>query len=171
MYQIDGDLCDKIIENFNDLPKLTSYDELRGYTRLSHGNLDADILEEYNKNIKLAFKSYIEEYPWSNIMTSDWSFFPPYNIQKYAPGDAYNPTHIEEGGPRKDKIMRKLAFTTYLNDIEEGGETEFWSSYKIKPEVGKLVLFPAHWTFPHCAKTPISNDKYIVTGWLWEQYD
>jgi|TARA_B110000879_G_scaffold207805_1_gene292170 hypothetical protein len=166
MYQIDGDLCDKIIENFNDLPKLTSYDELRGYTRLSHGNLDADILEEYNKNIKLAFKSYIEEYPWSNIMTSDWSFFPPYNIQKYAPGDAYNPTHIEEGGPRKDKIMRKLAFTTYLNDIEEGGETEFiLQGVKVKPKKGLTIIWPAGWTHPHHGIPAPKETKYIATGW------
>ena len=167
MYQIDGDLCDKIIENFNDLSKLTTYDELRGYSRLSENNLDSDILEEYNKSIKDAFAAYGEEYSWVNIMTSEWSFFPPYNIQKYAPGDAYNPTHIEEGGPRKGKIQRKLAFTTYLNDIEEGGETEFlYQKCRFKPEKNTLLVWPSQFTHLHRGNPPLSNDKYIITGWI-----
>ena len=67
--------------------------------------------------------------------------------------------------------MRKLTFLWYINDVEEGGETEFFGNHKIKPEAGKLILFPASWTFPHCGKMPISDDKYIITGWLWEHYD
>ncbi len=70
-----------------------------------------------------------------------------------------------------ERKIRKLTFIWYLNDVEEGGETEFWSKYSIKPEAGKLVLFPADWTFPHTGKVPISNDKYIITGWLWQHYD
>ena len=62
---------------------------------------------------------------------------------------------------------RVITFIWYLNDVEEGGETEFWGEYRVKPEKGKLVLFPATWTFPHCGKMPISNDKYIVTGWFY----
>lgn len=54
--------------------------------------------------------------------------------------------------------------------MTEGGETEFWSKYRIKPEAGKLVLFPASWAFPHRAIVPLSSDKYIITGWLWEYY-
>lgn len=70
-----------------------------------------------------------------------------------------------------NRKIRKLTFIWYLNDVAEGGETEFWSKYSIKPEAGKLVLFPACWTFPHTGKVPISNDKYIITGWLWQHYD
>jgi hypothetical protein len=56
----------------------------------------------------------------------------------------------------------------YLNDVEEGGETEFFGNYKIKPETGKFVLFPATWTYPHAALVPRSGDKYIITGWFYE---
>jgi len=61
---------------------------------------------------------------------------------------------------------RVLTFLWYLNDVSEGGETEFFGNYKIKPEAGKLVFFPANWCFPHCGCMPISSNKYIITGWL-----
>jgi hypothetical protein len=54
---------------------------------------------------------------------------------------------------------------------EEGGETELCIDLKIKPEKGKLLIFPASWLYPHSGKMPISNDKYIVTGWIYAPYD
>jgi hypothetical protein len=67
-----------------------------------------------------------------------------------------------------DKGYRVITYLWYLNDVEEGGETEFWNDFKIKPEKGKLLLFPAHYAFPHCGKMPISSDKIIITGWLYK---
>jgi len=61
---------------------------------------------------------------------------------------------------------RLLTYLWYLNDISEGGETEFWQQVKIKPKKGNLLLFPSNWTYPHCGLMPISDDKYIITGWL-----
>ena len=63
--------------------------------------------------------------------------------------------------------MRILAFIWYLNTVDEGGETEFFNGrLKIKPEKGKLLIFPATWTYLHRGKMPISGDKYILTGWV-----
>lgn len=67
------------------------------------------------------------------------------------------------------KATRILTFIWYLNDVCEGGETEFLSGkYKIQPKAGKFLLFPASWMFPHCGKIPLSCDKYIITGWMWD---
>ena len=65
------------------------------------------------------------------------------------------------------KKYRIITFLWYLNDVAEGGETEFWGTHKIKPEAGKLLFFPATWTYPHRGMMPISNDKYIITGWIY----
>lgn len=66
---------------------------------------------------------------------------------------------------------RVIAFIWYLNEVEEGGETEFFGgSFRVKPETGKLLLFPSVWTFPHRGNIPISSDKYIITGWLYLEH-
>jgi len=67
----------------------------------------------------------------------------------------------------RDVTPNYFAFIFYLNNVEEEGETEIWGHKHIKPSAGKLLLFPASWTFSHCGKMQISSDKYIITGWLY----
>ena len=71
----------------------------------------------------------------------------------------------------QQKRYRMITYLWYLNDVDKGGETEFWGTYKVKPEAGKLILFPATWSYPHCGNIPISNAKYIITGWLCADAD
>ena len=66
-------------------------------------------------------------------------------------------------------FYRKIVFIFYLNDVDTGGETELLDDYKIKPKAGRLLFFPATWTYPHRGCIPISDNKYIATGWLYEK--
>lgn len=66
-----------------------------------------------------------------------------------------------------NKKMSVLNFIWYLNSIDNGGETECIGSYKIKPEMGKIVLFPSDWFFHYYNNPPISSDKYIITGLIY----
>ena len=87
-------------------------------------------------------------------------------IQKYEKGIGkytyHNDFHITDNKPRI------ITFLFYLNDVNIGGETEFMSVNKIQPEQGSILLFPATWTYHHRGNVPISNSKYILTGWMHE---
>ena len=55
---------------------------------------------------------------------------------------------------------------TYLNDVTDGGETEFLhQKFKIKPEKGLSIIWPADWTFTHKGVVSPTQTKYIATGW------
>jgi Rps23 Pro-64 3,4-dihydroxylase Tpa1-like proline 4-hydroxylase len=89
-------------------------------------------------------------------------------IQRYTKRKGRYIYHNDFRSDHKNKKYRVITYLWYLNTVEEGGETEFWGgTHKIKPEAGKLLLFPASWTFPHRGKMPLSSDKYIITGWLY----
>ena len=75
--------------------------------------------------------------------------------------------HIDFQIETLKKRYRVITYLWYLNDVHEGGETEVLGTIKIKPEAGKLLLFPSTWTYPHCALIPKSGPKYIVTGWVY----
>jgi Rps23 Pro-64 3,4-dihydroxylase Tpa1-like proline 4-hydroxylase len=87
-------------------------------------------------------------------------------IQKYAKLSGKYTYHDDFIAEPINNRYRVITYIWYLNTVEEGGHTEFFGSHLIKPEQGKLLLFPSSWTFPHCGKVPISDDKYIITGWF-----
>jgi len=55
----------------------------------------------------------------------------------------------------------------YLNDVEEGGETEFlYVKRRVSAKKGRFVLWPAGFTHTHRGNPPLSGEKYIMTGWV-----
>lgn len=87
-------------------------------------------------------------------------------IQKTCPTQGYHVWHCEHNGSFEcDK--RILSWILYLNDVNEGGETEFlYQSLRIKPEEGTFILFPAYFTHTHRGNPPLNECKYIATGWI-----
>lgn len=87
-----------------------------------------------------------------------------FKIQKTPVGGGYHVWHYE--AMNRNMCHRLLTWLVYLNDVEEGGETEFLYQHKrLKPKQGTLVIWPASFTHTHRGNPPLSNEKYIVTGW------
>ena len=87
-------------------------------------------------------------------------------IQKTLPTQGYHVWHLEHGHG-KNNSERALVFTIYLNDVEEGGETEFLhQSVRAKPVKGRCVIWPAAFPYVHRGNSPLSGEKYIMTSWL-----
>lgn len=88
-----------------------------------------------------------------------------YKIQKTLPGQGYHVWHCEHDS--RERAHRLSAYILYLNDIEEGGETEFlYLKKRIYPKKGTLVIFPSGYVHTHRGNPPLSGEKYIMTGWL-----
>lgn len=64
---------------------------------------------------------------------------------------------------------RLFNFIWYLNDVDEGGKTIFFDNSNIAPKKGKMAIFPSDWFFSHKGEKPISSDKYIITGWIYNE--
>jgi len=87
-----------------------------------------------------------------------------FKIQKTEIGGGYHTWHFESDS--RGNCHRVLAWTLYLNDVEEGGETEFlYQHLRVKPKAGTLIIWPAAFTHTHRGNPPLSNTKYIITGW------
>lgn len=86
-------------------------------------------------------------------------------IQKTEPSQGYHVWHCENSG--REHANRILVFILYLNDVEEGGETEFlYMKRRITAKKGRLTIFPAGFPHTHRGNPPISGTKYILTGWV-----
>jgi hypothetical protein len=123
----------------------------------SHSQAAMNVLgEKYNE--------YVEAY---SILQDGSAAHSVYHMQmqKTVIGGGYHIWHYENSA--REMSNRLVVFMFYLNDVHEGGETEFLYQHKrYKPEAGTLVLWPATYTHTHRGNPPLSNDKYIITGWL-----
>ena len=88
-----------------------------------------------------------------------------YAIQRTDTGEFYH-WHIDGGS--HEFAMRQLVAIWYLNEPDgEGGETEFkYQQIRVRPETGKLLLFPPFWTHLHRGCTLLGGRKYIATTWV-----
>jgi hypothetical protein len=130
----------------------------------------------YNK-LHIAIKNYLNKikYHLNSIEVKEdiLSYFNTvsdfgYQIQEYVKNEGKYNWHsdsLDLNGIKKNNQMRMLAFIWYLNDVHEGGETEFVNG-KVTPKRGSLLIFPSSWTYLHKGNVPISNNKYIITGWV-----
>ena len=121
------------------------------------------------KELIITLGEYKKQYPYLNEIYY-WDLFNLYKIQRYYPGEGYCILHCENQShvPNYDPSVstRILAWMIYLNDVTEGGHTEFPTQNKLlQPRSGDMVIWPAYWTHPHRGLVSKTQTKYIMTGW------
>jgi hypothetical protein len=112
-------------------------------------------------SLAVALREFRESFPYFKGRFKDMG----YAIQRTQPGEHYH-WHIDGGS--HDFSQRQLVALWYLNTVQgPGGETEFlFQNIKIKPEQGKLLLFPPFWTHEHRGVVLQRGIKYIATTWV-----
>ena len=109
-------------------------------------------------------KIYSEKYGALNSLAT-YAFSESIKIQKTNPSEGYHIWHCEHGSIATGR--RLMLVMLYLNDIEEGGETEFlYQSVRIKPTVGTILLCPGSWTHTHRGNPPLTGSKYVMNTWM-----
>jgi len=160
------DTSDLVIPNTPDKTGFDKWSKIQGF-------LEKELAKNTKEYVKILDEIVIKNHEKENT-TSEYTTFGgnfvtnnSFMIQMYTKQKGRYIYHNDFQSDWGEKKYRVITYLWYLNTVEEGGETEFWGTHTIKPEAGKLLLFPASWTFPHRGKMPLSHDKYIITGWLY----
>ena len=120
---------------------------------------------DYRKHLQVCLDNYFKEYPESDTLQNTFNIHENYNLQWYAKGGGFKSWHLENAG-NLASIHRHLVFMTYLNDVLDKGETEWYhQNLKVQPKKGLTVIWPADWTFVHRGIPSETETKYIATGW------
>lgn len=174
LYLNDDNLCDELIQFHADSKNKKQGRSSRGIDLSIKDSTDVTVMEKDFKNktiisyfekLQLLCKQYIVEFPYCNFY-APWGITENVIIQHYAPKQGYHAWHTERCSADLIMSKRHIAFLTYLNDVEDGGETEFFhQDIKIKPRKGLTVFFPVDWTYTHRGITSNTQEKYIITGW------
>jgi hypothetical protein len=174
------EFCEKVIDYFENMHKSgASHNRLKSENASSIKKEDYAFIPNEEDYLKLDFSlnlvaefnaifwNKFQEYQNKFSVLETFGQFANYafKIQKTEIGGGYHIWHCENGA--RAQLTRVGVWMLYLNDVEEGGETEFLYQHKrFKPKTGTLVIWPAGYTHTHRGNPPLSNTKYIVTGWI-----
>jgi len=132
------------------------------------GNIEIwwETLKPLILNFDQAFKHYIKNTGADRCFGVEEFKYTSLKIQKTLPTEGYHIWHVEHGG-EYENATRAFVFSIYLNDVEEGGETEFLHfSKRVQPKKGRIVIWPASFPYLHRGNSPLSGEKYILTSWM-----
>tara|TARA_B100000073_G_scaffold323076_1_gene304892 strand:+ start:1112 stop:2158 length:1047 start_codon:yes stop_codon:yes gene_type:complete len=125
-------------------------------------NSKNNIFKNYFEYLEFLYSDYISDKELINNINVQIGRF---NLQKYPLGGHFKNVHCE-----RDSVVnmhRIFAWMTYLNDVDDGGETFFpKQDLKVKPKKGRTLIWPAEWVYPHQGLTVEKGEKYIITGWI-----
>ena len=168
----DTAICDQLIDYHKNDTEYKLRGITVGYGAQGGGKVSTDVcIATNNQNpaviaymrelCSVGLKNYTERYDHFNHM----GIKEPWNIQYYKPEEGYFNWHCERSCYQSDQ--RALVFMTYLNDVTDGGETEFYyQQKKVKAVKGKTVIWPTDFTHTHRGVVSLTEDKYIATGWF-----
>lgn len=120
----------------------------------------------YLIELQKVVEKYIAEYEWCNAY-APWGIIEAAAIQHYPKGGGYKKYHTERVCAKHPFSARHLVFMTYLNDVHDGGGTEFLYQKVITPaRKGLTLIWPADWTHTHRGVVSQTEEKTIITGWF-----
>lgn len=168
-YLPDVSICDRIIEYHAKAEKFsgsTFYGVNKEVKDSSDCTLDGNLGKEYvSVQLQAVLEKYMQKFPKCNIYYPFTIVEPPL-VQHYQPNGGFKAWHTERTGYDDLTNSRHLVFMTYLNDVTDGGGTEFYHQNLITTaRKGLTVIWPADWTYTHRGVVSPTQEKYIVTGW------
>ena len=174
--------CNKIIEHFNNVDDLnltvsrkefekinSTFKDNKIYQIINEGDsllmrINQNILKGFIDNLNKVYEIYRQKYDVMNSLDIH-KLNSDVKIQKTVPGEGYHVWHCENASVETSR--RALLCMMYLNDVEEGGETEFlYYPRRVKPKTGKIILWPASFTHTHRGNPPLKGVKYMINGWV-----
>ena len=123
-----------------------------------------EVFKLYINSLFTCYKDYLVQWPFLAGIAQNLEMG-RFNLGRYQRGQHFQKMHTERDS--LSTLHRVLAWMTYLNDVDEGGETYF-SHYglTIKPRKGLTLIWPAEWTHAHKGNVLLGESKYMITGWL-----
>ena len=175
------ELCDKYIAYFKELEAnglVTPRDAVNKVPKHRVDDTSHDLITgSFTKSVAIHYINHdfmacfwafcYSEYSKKYSILNEFAEHKVYDIkvQKTTPGQGYHVWHSEHSN--RENSNRLFAFMLYLNDVEEGGETEFlYLNKRIQPKKNTLLIWPAGFTHTHRGNPPLSGDKYVITGWI-----
>jgi len=160
-----GSISDSEGRILNDASKIKKSTDISLHPEQLSDPIWGDLLRTIVDTVYFGLRDYKIRYGQALYNLPDLEICQLINIQRYLPNEGFYEYHAENISDNNKE--RVLVWMIYLNDVTDGGETEFlFQRIFERPTEGKLVIWPADWTHFHRGIPSPTQTKYIITGWL-----
>lgn len=166
---LPADFCERLIKAF-ETDKNVRPDPQPDYSTRHFLNVSVQknwtaLNIELARYADLVTRQYFEAAGNVETMPEDW-FDDGYVLARYSVGDTCV-LHVDgQCAKPPNNGLRLATLLFYLNTVEIGGETYFPNQdVKVKPEIGKAIMFPPGHTHPH-EVLPAGESRYILQTWI-----
>lgn len=166
------------LRTFHNVPSFTDAKIVSGKEGVIEKNIRSAL------NYDLTRKKNLTETNWHNLLVSLLANHANYFLKskkinlnlsrvinitllKYIKGGFYKKHH-----DNCKEHFREISAIVFLNNDYEGGHLQFFDPITqkmildVKPEVGKVVIWPSNYLFPHQATEVTKGTRFTIVGWL-----
>ena len=179
---VTNEYCDSLIDFFDRIQNIGKTVSRKKFSNVPSNQKDNSMYFYMNETDPLIIdQAHDQIYPFVEAIQKCYSLYvekygtiidlerhvlnPDIKLQKTLPGEGYHVWHCEAASVTSSR--RFLLCMLYLNDIDEGGETEFLYQHKrIKPVKGRVAICPTAFTHTHRGNPPLNTAKYMINGWM-----
>ena len=158
---LSHDICDTIMNIFN-----TYFTMKINTVQINFKIKENDPLDNIKNILMNQIKYHLELYLTSQLSTNlnvTNISINKCNVYKFFKNHNINSKNIVNYC-KFSKKLTLFSFIWILNDVEDEWIIKFYNDYKIKPEKGKIILFPSEWFIPFSMNNSLSNELYIIQG-------
>ena len=172
---VDEDFCQRAIELFESDESIHQRIDQEQRPTFTEVNISQQYIAKntawFETNV-VAQKSYVDcvsEYMDEMDIGPDFPdryAFEEFRLKRYVAGtDDEFKDHVDIGD--YNSARRFLVCFLYLNDVKDGGTTEFPKlGHTVTPKCGRMLVFPPLWMFRHAGRPVIRGTKYILGTYL-----
>tara|TARA_R100001244_G_scaffold123015_1_gene92649 strand:+ start:60 stop:659 length:600 start_codon:yes stop_codon:yes gene_type:complete len=125
-----------------------------------HNDTQHKAIAGFFKVLTPCLTQYMKRYGISYALKTEYTNL----ISMFPPLGGYKSFHHERTTAR---CRRQLVYMLYLNDIADGGGTEFpFQKIQTTAKKGNLLIWPSDFTHRHRGIVSPTTTKYIATGWF-----
>ena len=171
----DKETCNQIVELFESQEEHHSYIDRLKRPTFTEMNISQRYAARdaawvgFQKQVQSMFVEAVSKYMDELDIGPDFPAkyaFEEFRIKRYRQrSDDEFADHVDVGD--YNSARRFLVCFLYLNDVEDGGTTDFPKiNHTITPKCASILMFPPNWMYRHAGRPVIKGTKYILGSYL-----
>jgi endo-1,4-beta-mannosidase len=158
------EICQQVVPFVNQNVKETAYNRDGFTVNITDLAASNEVLKKLDEKLSIIFAKLSSEIVSKRFKPQFSSGDSGYEYHLYRPG---NICHYHSDGEVMNGLVRYATVILFLSDNDDGELIFPSQNIEIKPQKGKIVVFPPYGFFGHYSKPSVKNREILMTWFVY----